>query len=155
MSPSNPSPLFASLHYLTIEVDFGLCEIQVGRGLGARVSGEGKVEGLSWKRESVLESGIARKRGKRLYGFWRQVGWGTGLLQGLKGNFGEEAKRALTLSFSFHFVLARKLVISPNKVMGVGFVCQMAEIGCSWARLGPSKSSQSLSIDTNGLVVID
>ncbi|GJW73845.1 hypothetical protein Tco_0133215 [Tanacetum coccineum] len=63
MSPSNPSPLFASLHYLTIEVDFGLCEIQVGRGLGARVSGEGKVEGLSWKRESVLESGIARKRG--------------------------------------------------------------------------------------------
>ncbi|GJS06301.1 hypothetical protein Tco_0168914 [Tanacetum coccineum] len=116
MSPSNPSPLFASLHYLTIEVDFGLCEIQVGRGLGARVSGEGKVEGLSWKRESVLESGIARKRGG-------EVVW----------------------------VLAP----SPNKVMGVGFVCQMAEIGCSWARLGPSKSSQSLSIDTNGLVVID
>ncbi|GKB19314.1 hypothetical protein Tco_0853237 [Tanacetum coccineum] len=28
----------------------------------------------------------------------------------------------------------------------VGFVCTMAEIGCNWARIGPSKSSQSLSI---------
>ncbi|GJY98041.1 hypothetical protein Tco_0514951 [Tanacetum coccineum] len=33
----------------------------------------------------------------------------------------------------------------PNKVQ-VGFVCTMAEIGCNWARIGPSKSSQSLSI---------
>ncbi|GJW93743.1 reverse transcriptase domain-containing protein [Tanacetum coccineum] len=32
----------------------------------------------------------------------------------------------------------------PNKVQ-VGFVCTMAEIGCNWARIGPSKSSQSLS----------
>ncbi|GJT29874.1 hypothetical protein Tco_0910149 [Tanacetum coccineum] len=34
----------------------------------------------------------------------------------------------------------------------VDFVCTMAEIGCNWARIGPSKSSQSLSkMHTNGL----
>ncbi|GJZ73294.1 zinc finger, CCHC-type containing protein [Tanacetum coccineum] len=42
----------------------------------------------------------------------------------------------------------------PNKVQ-VGFVCTMAEIGCSRARIGPSKSSQSLSIAHKWAVVID
>ncbi|GJZ27775.1 hypothetical protein Tco_0572422 [Tanacetum coccineum] len=37
----------------------------------------------------------------------------------------------------------------------VGFVCTMAEIGCNWARIGPSKSSQSLSIAHKWAVVID
>ncbi|GJW63915.1 hypothetical protein Tco_0115799 [Tanacetum coccineum] len=36
----------------------------------------------------------------------------------------------------------------------VGFVCTMAEIGCNWARIGPSKSSQSLSIAHKWAVVI-
>ncbi|GJW11882.1 hypothetical protein Tco_1577709, partial [Tanacetum coccineum] len=38
---------------------------------------------------------------------------------------------------------------------GVGFVCTMAEIGCNWARIGPSKSSQSLSIAHKWAVEID
>ncbi|GJU97365.1 retrovirus-related pol polyprotein from transposon TNT 1-94 [Tanacetum coccineum] len=42
----------------------------------------------------------------------------------------------------------------PNKVQ-VGFVCTMAEIGCNWARIGPSKSSQSLSIAHKWAVEID
>ncbi|GJS13749.1 hypothetical protein Tco_0408221 [Tanacetum coccineum] len=42
----------------------------------------------------------------------------------------------------------------PNKVQ-VGFVCTMAEIGCNWARIGSSKSSQSLSIAHKWAVVID
>ncbi|GJS85014.1 hypothetical protein Tco_0751555 [Tanacetum coccineum] len=37
----------------------------------------------------------------------------------------------------------------------VGFVCTMAEIGCNWARIGPSKSSQSLSIAHKWAVEID
>ncbi|GKC93585.1 hypothetical protein Tco_1159027 [Tanacetum coccineum] len=41
------------------------------------------------------------------------------------------------------------------KVVMVGFVCTMAEIGCNWARIGPSKSSQSLSIAHKWAVVID
>ncbi|GKE72791.1 hypothetical protein Tco_1534832, partial [Tanacetum coccineum] len=44
--------------------------------------------------------------------------------------------------------------LAPNKVQ-VGFVCTMAEIGCNWARIGPSKSSQSLSIAHKWAVVID
>ncbi|GJV32895.1 hypothetical protein Tco_1393295 [Tanacetum coccineum] len=38
---------------------------------------------------------------------------------------------------------------------GLGFVCTMAEIGCSRARIGPSKSSQSLSIAHKWAVEID
>ncbi|GJT96164.1 hypothetical protein Tco_1091682 [Tanacetum coccineum] len=38
---------------------------------------------------------------------------------------------------------------------GVGFACTMAEIGCNWARIGPSKSSQSLSIAHKWAVEID
>ncbi|GKA03941.1 retrotransposon protein, putative, ty1-copia subclass [Tanacetum coccineum] len=37
----------------------------------------------------------------------------------------------------------------------VGFVCTMAEIGCNWARIGPSKSSQSLSNAHKWAVVND
>ncbi|GJU87475.1 hypothetical protein Tco_1295021 [Tanacetum coccineum] len=44
------------------------------------------------------------------------------------------------------------LVLGP---LGLGFVCTMAEIGCNWARIGPSKSSQSLSIAHKWAVVID
>ncbi|GJZ44578.1 hypothetical protein Tco_0591833 [Tanacetum coccineum] len=44
--------------------------------------------------------------------------------------------------------------VRPNKVQ-VGFVCTMAEIGCNWARIGPSKSSQSLSIAHKWAVEID
>ncbi|GJW58761.1 hypothetical protein Tco_0105492 [Tanacetum coccineum] len=42
-----------------------------------------------------------------------------------------------------------------GKVGKVGFVCTMAEIGCNWARIGPSKSSQSLSIAHKWAVEID
>ncbi|GJY18819.1 hypothetical protein Tco_0390310 [Tanacetum coccineum] len=37
----------------------------------------------------------------------------------------------------------------------MGFVCTMAEIGCNWAKIGPSKSSQSLSNAHKWAVVID
>ncbi|GJW08579.1 putative reverse transcriptase domain-containing protein [Tanacetum coccineum] len=45
------------------------------------------------------------------------------------------------------------ILFSPS--YEVGFVCTMAEIGCNWARIGPSKSSQSLSIAHKWAVVID
>ncbi|GKC12098.1 hypothetical protein Tco_1008880 [Tanacetum coccineum] len=37
----------------------------------------------------------------------------------------------------------------------MGFVCTMVEIGCNWARIGPSKSSQSLSNAHKWAAVID
>ncbi|GJZ94821.1 putative reverse transcriptase domain-containing protein, partial [Tanacetum coccineum] len=44
---------------------------------------------------------------------------------------------------------------SPKSGIGVGFVCTMAEIGCSRARIGSSKSSQSLSIAHKWAVRVD
>ncbi|GKE61364.1 hypothetical protein Tco_1511731, partial [Tanacetum coccineum] len=52
------------------------------------------------------------------------------------------------------FQVGRVIGAGPNKVQ-VGFVCTMAEIGCNWARIGPSKSSQSLSIAHKWAVEID
>ncbi|GKB35027.1 hypothetical protein Tco_0879969 [Tanacetum coccineum] len=82
----------------------------------------------------------ARNRGKRRFGFGGKVVTVPCCGSGLNGMFGEEATLAL--------------VLWPNKVQ-VGFVCTMAEIGCNWARIGPSKSSQSLSIAHKWAVEID
>ncbi|GJX75797.1 hypothetical protein Tco_0322608 [Tanacetum coccineum] len=52
----------------------------------------------------------------------------------------------------------REVVLAINHGGGsfeVDFVCTMAEIGCNWARIGPSKSSQSLSIAHKWAVEID
>ncbi|GKF88024.1 hypothetical protein Tco_0258901, partial [Tanacetum coccineum] len=46
-SQGNPSPLFASLHYLTIEGDFGLSVLSGWRVIGAM--GRWEWVGLSWE----------------------------------------------------------------------------------------------------------
>ncbi|GKC12277.1 hypothetical protein Tco_1009059 [Tanacetum coccineum] len=42
-----------------------------------------------------------------------------------------------------------------GRLVWSGFGLAMAEIGCNWARIGPSKSSQSLSNAHKWAVVID
>ncbi|GKE22434.1 hypothetical protein Tco_1433946 [Tanacetum coccineum] len=50
------------------------------------------------------------------------------------------------------------MVLAPRGIeyrVWSGFGLAMAEIGCNWARIGPSKSSQSLSNAHKWAVVID
>ncbi|GKB23343.1 hypothetical protein Tco_0862744 [Tanacetum coccineum] len=59
--------------------------------------------------------------------------------------------------YLFKYCCARwiKISVEFHSCYEVGFVCTMAEIGCNWARIGPSKSSQSLSIAHKWAVEID
>ncbi|GJW85660.1 hypothetical protein Tco_0158805 [Tanacetum coccineum] len=77
--------------------------------------------------------------------------------EGYRGN-GEVGNGIIRVSLGEYegVVGAKKLWEKLVWVLAVmGFVCTMAEIGCNWARIGPSKSSQSLSNAHKWAAVID
>ncbi|GJW15668.1 reverse transcriptase domain-containing protein [Tanacetum coccineum] len=75
----------------------------------------------------------------------REMGVGLGL-DWVKGGLGKR--------MGWYLVMVKVLRELAGKVQ-VGFMCTMAEVGCTKARIGPSKSSQSLSIAHKWAVVID
>ncbi|GKF99472.1 hypothetical protein Tco_0298255 [Tanacetum coccineum] len=107
LSQGNPSVSLALYTISPLKGSSGCVILPGERVIGAMGCGKWVWVSCECTREVVW----ARNRGKGWYGFWRVSGLRTVMVTGLNEKFGDGALMALHLSFSFHFILGRVLVI--------------------------------------------